>query len=128
VGQDIKYREKDKWCTVYALLNVLGVGKKKAKRVKKATSPLGDLGMLADKGAGILGVNLVHFRPYTVNNVLRQKTGKLLLHKGIHCVSVDCDKGLVFDCSQPRTIALSRHSLANLGLNGRLDDLRKIVR
>ena len=128
VSQDIKYREEEKWCTVYALLNVLGVGKEKAKRVKKATFPLGDLGMLADKAAGILGVNLVHLRPYTVNHVLRQKTGKLILHKGIHCVSADCDKGLIFDCSKPRTIALSRHSLAKLGFSGRLDDLRKIVR
>jgi hypothetical protein len=126
----ILHHHNTKWCPLFSLCNVMGVSKKKMKKVRKkvVNDPLGDLSHIADQAAGSLGVSLRRVQG-DVDFVLRQRADKWLLHKGVHCISVDCARKLIFDSGRAdkKTLHLTKVNLKLCGFHDELDDLRMVV-
>jgi hypothetical protein len=128
----IVHQHETKWCHLNSLLNVMRVSKTKGKKVRKMfqkqifTSCLGDLSDVADKAAGELRVNLVKIQG-DVDFVLQQKKDKWLLLKGVHCISIDCARNLIFDSGRKKTLHLTKANLKLCGFHDNLDDLRMVV-
>jgi hypothetical protein len=43
-----------------------------------------------------------------------------------HCISLDCERGLIFDCARPFALRLTKANIALCGFSGTLKDLRCI--
>jgi hypothetical protein len=123
----ILYQHKKKWCHLYSLGNVLSISKKKMNKARtlvyNATGSCGDFSNIADKAAGLFSVSLQCIQG-DVNFVLQQSRGKWLLLKGVHCISVDCTRKLIFDSGRKMTLHLTEANLKLCGFQDSLDDLR----
>ena len=124
---EIRFQNTTKWCALYSLLNVLESSKKKAKKARKAS--FGCLGGFHElhRVAGALRVSLQRIEQCTVSFVLSRESGLFLLQKGVHCISVDCTKGLIYDSARTHAMKLSKTNLAHCGFRGSLDDVRRVI-
>jgi hypothetical protein len=123
----IVHHHKTKWCHLFSLCNVMGASKRKMKKVRKlmTTGCLGDFTDIANQAAGGLGVSLKR-EEGDVNFVLRQEKGKWLLLKGVHCISVDCTRKLIFDSSRKQALHMTKANLKLCGFHDKIDDLRLV--
>jgi hypothetical protein len=123
----IRYQHETKWCVPYGLFNVLQTSKTKAKLTKKTLgTSLCGFADLADRAAGVLGVSLKKIKYSDVSWLLKQNAGKFLLLKGVHCISVDCDKDIVYDCAKTHELNLSRNNLKKCGFRGYCE-IRQVI-
>jgi hypothetical protein len=106
VSLSIRFKATDKYCVPYALLNVLRASSTKKHRLLKALNDLCGLNDLAGAATKALGVSLKKCPDKSLGWVLAQPTGKFLVLQGVHCVSVDCDKGHLLDCAQKHALTL----------------------
>jgi len=121
----ILFRHSSQYCALYSLLNVVLASKKKAKKARAYALPLGGFRELAgSRVPGIFKVRLRKVLERNVRHLLKQKKGKYLLRKAVHCVSVDCDKQLLYDSAREYALPLTANNLQLCGFFGDLDDLR----
>lgn len=114
---DIRFFSMDDNCVPFALLNVLGASKSKAKKLRKALK--GTLCGLSELAAvsHLLGVRLKRCPGKTLTWLLHQQHGLFLLLQGVHCVGIDCEKKYLYDCSIPKVMRLSTDSLQFSGFH-----------
>jgi hypothetical protein len=48
--------------------------------------------------------------PQTIWHLLRYKEGKYIVQFGVHCISIDCDKKLLYDCAATHILPLTKKS------------------
>jgi hypothetical protein len=123
----VPFQDENQWCTLYSLLNVLGASKRKGKKARKTLGTnLCGFSDLAKKAAGVLKVSLAKVSKPSISWLLKQTSGKYLLMKGVHCISVDCEKNAIFDSAKTHVLELTRRNLLLSGF-GSVDEMRKVV-
>lgn len=123
----IPFQHSSQWCTLNSLLNVLGASKKKAKKARKILGTgLCGFSDLANQAAGILRVSLRKINKPSISWLLKETSGKYLLMKGVHCISADCEKKIIFDSAKTHASELTRHNLLLSGF-GSVDEMRQVV-
>jgi hypothetical protein len=128
----ILHHHETKWCHLYSLLNVLEVSKTKGKKLRKLlqkhTGCLGDFSDIADRAAGLLHVSLKKMQG-DVDFVLQQDKDKWLLLEGVHCISVDCARELIFDSgrTEKKALHLTKANLKLCGFQDSIADLRMVL-
>ena len=125
---EILFQDKNKFCVLYAFLNVVQSSKTKAKKAKQIlkTSICG-LPELANKVAGIFCVSLTNIEDMDIAGLLQQKSGQFLLFKDVHCVSIDCSLGYIYDSGLTNVLPLSLQNLQRRGFSS-FEFLRRITR
>lgn len=125
----VVHQSTDDGCVPYALLNVLGASKRKAKilmqRFNKGTSKQGDLALLSRDASIGLKCHLLSVIGKDVDWLLSQTNGQYIVVDGVHAVGVDCGKRLIFDCSKPVSIDLTKLELSSCGIHNVLE-MRKV--
>jgi hypothetical protein len=124
----IRFRAEDKHCVPYALFNALvslGASVDELEAERRRVTPafgqsgLGDLKQLAALSNGLWTLQKVkHVRDEADLVALGKKEGGVYLAmRGVHCVAVDGDRGLVLDCAEEWALPLSVEVLAACGID-----------
>ena len=118
----IKFPAKKTWCVPSSLVNVTNSSRNKAKLLRKDLKGLKIMGLAElSNSAGVLGVSLRKIEGKDVDWLLTQEDGKYLVLKDVHCISIDCSKGHLFDSGLPHVMELSKAALINSGIYGQVE-------
>ena len=124
---DVKFQHQGARCVPYAFLNVYpGTNKKKKEKLmfalNKERCSLGDLCNPVGK---VFQANLQKVHE-DIDWVISQTHGNFLVFDTIHCVGVDCDRGLIFDSSMPKAFRLCKDAFHHCNIT-KPEDVRLIV-
>ena len=129
----IRFKSKTEHCILYGMLNVVGASNRKAKKCKKELrkEKLTHYGFeqIARHCAGFLRVSLPHRKDIVDVDRLLALQGtplKLLLLEGVNSVSVDLEKGLLYDCGQDYVQRLNKGSLRASGFIMNISEVREV--
>ena len=121
----VKYQSEDSRCVPYAFLNLLSLHSKKKDKLMKFHLTLCPLSALC-MPVGRLFSKTLEVIDQVLSWLLLQKTGLFLVVDGLHCVGVDCARGLIFDCGYPTAFKLCLEAFAHCGIV-KADEMRQIV-
>jgi hypothetical protein len=122
----VSFQCKDARCVPYALCNLLGANKRAKKRLIKANGTLCSLSDLSDHTGRLFGKTLKSIKGSSLPWLVEQSTGLFLVVDDLHCVGVDCDRQLIFDCGLPFALPLSLTSLTHCGIV-KISEMRQIL-
>ena len=108
---DVKFQYKGARCVPYSLLNLLDAHRKKKDKLMAALGT--GLCSLSNLCAPVQRVFRKRLEKVyqDLDWVVSQTHGKFLVFDTIHCVGVDCDKGLIFDASMSKALRLCKDAL-----------------
>jgi hypothetical protein len=122
----VSFQCKDARCVPYALCNLLGASNGARKRLIKCTQALCSLSDLSDHTGRLFGKTLKSIKGSSLPWLVEQLTGLFLVVDDLHCVGVDCDRQLIFDCGLPFALPLSLTSLTHCGIV-KISEMRQIL-
>ena len=125
----ISYQSESEYCLPYAILNCANkpLESTKNKLVEAFGSTHGDFVALANAADSIktqLHKISYHFR--TLDWLLSQTSGIYILHNDHHCISIDVERKLIFDCGYPFALSLNREAMIHCGFEY-FEHIRQIV-
>jgi hypothetical protein len=122
----VSFQCKDSRCVPYALCNLLGANKRAKKRLIKANGTLCSLSDLCNHAGRVFGKTLKSIKGSSLPWLVEQSTGLFIVVCDLHCVGVDCDRQLIFDCGLPFALPLSLASLTHCGIV-KISEMRQIL-
>ncbi len=75
---------------------------------------------------GHLFGKILAVRDQDLSWLLLQKAGLFLVVDGLHCVGVDCERGLILDCGYPTAFKLCLGAFTHCGIV-KADEMRQVV-
>jgi hypothetical protein len=124
----VRFQSVDDRCVPFSLLNVTQSTKKMKKKLMDAfmggsrQGGLTDLANVTPK----LGWSLKKIKGKDTSWLLEQRSGRFLVMGGVHCIGVDCEDRLVFDCAEQSALKLCLSALVSCGLNS-LEEIRQVL-
>ena len=108
---EVKCRASGGFCGHLAFLNVVDLRSDKKRKFKRNAAVRTGWQKLSTE-VNKVGWKLDTITTMTMQELLDCTDGLFMVEDNGHVVSVDCSKGLIFDCDEPRALRLSRQSLS----------------
>ena len=108
----VRHRAEVDACVPMALLNLLNASRSKKKKLMRVFGGGSGLGCLRElaRVAGVLGRNL-HRVSIDLVDLTCGLEELFLVMRGVHCVGVDCQRGLIWDCVRETALELNTKNL-----------------
>ena len=123
----VHHRAKVDACVPMALLNLLNASRSKKKKLMRVFGGGSGLGCLRElaRVAGVLGLKL-HRVNIDLVDLTCGREELFLVMRGVHCVGVDCQRGLIWDCFRETALELNtKNLLMCVGTTGKIA-IRKV--
>lgn len=115
----IRYQAEDVYCMPYAVLNSANNPLESARieLIKAFGSTHGDFVTLAYATNVSIKTHLqkISDRFRTLDWLLSQTSGVYIMHNDHHCISIDIERKLIFDCGYPFALSLDREAMIHCG-------------
>jgi hypothetical protein len=98
---------------------------KNKKNLINRTTTLCDLPDLCDPVRSLFGKGLMPLGK-DLSWLLEQTSGLFLVVDGLHCVGVDCTRGLILDCAFPTAFKLCLGAFTHCGIV-KADEMRQVI-
>jgi hypothetical protein len=121
----LRFKAQNSRCVPYSFLNVMLQSKKNKDMLIKKVGNFCSLAELSNGVTSVFGTGLSKPLDNDIPWLLEQTTGKFLVVHKLHCVGVDCDKQLIFDCGYPTALKLCVEALVDCGIQSAVE-MRKI--
>jgi hypothetical protein len=120
----IRFQCPDARCVPYSFLNLLSLNLKAKNKLIKQTKTLCTLAELCRPVGNLFGKQLRKLEK-DLPWILVQSTGLFLIVDTLHCVGIDCERQLIFDCALPNALRLCNEALIDCGIM-KVDEMRKV--